>query len=487
MVLYKSVLTFVKRHPIFSSFLIVFPIMLFLNLSQPHPLVFYYDSGQYWEFSESFIKEGVFSITNFDKALRGYLFPLIIFFIRKLAFLLGITDYIMYEIVMSLVFTTFLVIIVPLIIQKLFKIRTEFEQAIVFSLLALFFWKGSFFYPLTDLLAFFSMIMGVFVIINFHGRWWQIAFAGLFWGGASLIRPIYSITLPFFIFWSLYYSHKENPLVYWRVITGRLIALFVGFTIVFAPQLAINITNWEKASPFVLTNIDGPSLFTQQLTRGIVIQKLEGNVGESYPVGAVFFLDRQGESILIKSGNQSEYNTERGDFSLPFTISLSEYLRLVIKYPLDFVTIYARHLFNGLDIVYNSTYIKNVYENAIIIRLLNYSLWFLVVMFVCYRPKLRVQNYMTSQLILPAIFALPAIASIPTAMEVRFMIPIQIMAYALVSFWILPKFFSKDFLQKKILIRKFLLRYIVFITLCFILSANTYAGLQYGPYTLTGN
>jgi hypothetical protein len=317
------------------------------------------------------------------------------------------------------------------------------------------------------------MTMGAFVIIKFHRYWWQIVFAGLFWGGASLIRPIYAVTLPFFILWSIYYYHKENPIVSRQVIAGRLMALLLGLAIVFFPQLAINKTNWGKTSPFVLTDVDGAGLFVQQLGWGITIQKYETNIGEAYPSPAVYFFDKQGEGILLKSVSQ------------PTT--LLEYLKLVLNYPLDFLTIYARHLFNGLDIVYNSTYITNVYDSAALRRIINYSLWFLVVMFLGCRPKIRVQNLLTSQLILPAIFALPAIASIPTAMEVRFMMPLQLMAYGLVAFWILPKFFSKDLIEKKILIRKFLLLYMVFITLCFILSANTYAGLQYGPYTLTGN
>lgn len=469
----KSLQTFVKQHPFLTSFLIIFPIMLFINLSHPHPFVFYYDSGQYWEFSRYFVKDGAFSLLSFDNPLRGYLFPFLLFSIRKMAFWIGVADYVFYEVVMSLVYTTFLVIIIPLLVQKLITIKVNFLQIVGFSLLTIFFWKGSFFYPLSDLFAFISMIMGVFLIVKFKGRWWQLLFAGLFWGGAALIRPIYAVTLPFLVLWSLYFYKREDPLVRWQSTAGRLIALIVGLTTVLAPQFAINKINFGVSTPFVLTKVDGPSLFVQQLNWGIKIQKYETNIGKTYPSASVYFFDKQGENILLKSESQP--------------VTLRDYIILVVNYPLDFLTMYARHLFNGLDVVYNSTYVENVYENGLVIRLLNYSLWFLIINSIGYIHKVKARNILDHKFLFLGISCLPSIMSIPTAIEVRFMLPIQIMAYALVSFWILPKYFSKSKERKAQILRELVLPYITFIVFCFILSANTYAGLQYGPYILTGN
>lgn len=486
MLIFQYLKRVVIRHPRCSAFMTIFSIMILLNFSQPHPFVFYYDSGGYWQLSEGFIKEGIFSLTNYDNPTRGYLFPLIIFVIRKLASIVDISDYAVYEVVMSLVYTAFLAIIIPYIVQKLFAIKTDFLQINIFSVLALLFWKGSFFYPLTDLLAFFSMLLGAYVIIKFHGRWWQIVIASLFWGGASLIRPIYAGTIPFFILWALYFYHKQNPLFGWRVFALRFTALFLGFSIVFAPQLIINRANWEKTSPFVLTTVNGPSLFMKQLIYGIAIQKYETNVGGAYPSAPVFYFDEQGEGILIKSGNQINYS-DWANLVAPLPITALEFFKLILSYPVDFLTIYARHLFNGLDVVYNSTYVENVYGNNLVIRLLNYSLWFLVINSILYFLKIKAQNFLNYKYLLLGIFSLPSVMSIPTAIEVRFMLPLHMLAYALIAFWVLPNFLSKKMEWKAQTLRMLFLPYIAFIVFCFILSANTYAGLQYGPYTFTGN
>jgi len=74
--------------------------------------------------------------------------------------------------------------------------------------------------------------------------------------------------------------------------------------------------------------------------------------------------------------------------------------------------------------------------------------------------------------------------AIPTGIEVRFMLPFHFLAYALVSFWILPDFTEKSFVQKKIVVLKYIIGYAAFVLLCFTLSLNTYMNLQYGSYTL---
>jgi len=250
--------------------------------------------------------------------------------------------------------------------------------------------------------------------------------------------------------------------------------IIVGLLIVFSPQLLINTTHFGVFSPFVQTQVDSTNLFLQQLNWGIVIQKYETSIDPDYPSPQVYFLDRQGESILIRSS-----------VSPDTPISLGKYVELLFKYPLDFMSIYLRHIFNGLDIVYNTVYVNNVYDNALHMRLANYSLWFLVVIYIQkYFPNIKARKLLNSQLLLPIIIAMPSLVSIPTAIEVRFMIPISFMAYGLAAFWILPEFFEISLVEKKNMVFKYFVEYIIFVAFCFLLSSNTYMGLEFGSYVL---
>ena len=476
---------YMRHHPVWSTFFIVFGALLFLNLSQPRPFVFYFDSGNYWGLSDNFIKQGVFFLVNFDNVLRGYLFPLIIFAVKRSASLVGISDYIGYEVIMSLVYAIFLAVGVPGLIQLLFHKKVGILQSIAFSIPVLYFWQGTLFYPLTDLLAFIFLVLGSYIILKFKKYVWSVMFSGVFWGGAALVRPVYQITLLPLLFWTIYYYHKEINYGA-RTILLRSIAILVGLLIVFTPQILINIAHFSTFSPFVVAQEGGTNLFTKQLGLGIVIQKYETNVGPYYPSASVLFLDRQGDSVLIKSGYKAAPYTENGSIYSEKPITLGKYLILVYKYPLDFLSIYSRHLFNGLDVVYNSLYVNDVYDSAIPMRLANYSLWFLVVIYlpILYQ-KLNARSMLTSRFFIPLIFASPSLVSIPTAIEVRFMLPIQLMAYALVAFWILPDFIETSSVEKKSVVLRHIFGYILFVTLCFLLSSNTYTGLQYGSYVLS--
>jgi hypothetical protein len=461
-------------------FVFIFLLLLIMNLWQ-RKFIFYFDSKYYWGLADSFDKNGKFSLLNFDSSLRAYVFPLIIYTIRKIAVLIGAPQFQFYEFVMSLVYAGFLAVLVPAFIHLLFKKEILLVNIITFCILALSFHKDLFFYPLSDLLSFSFLVMGVYLIIKFTNHLWVIVPAWLSLGMASLIRPSYLITLPVIFIWCIYFYRKELSLGLGSILI-RLACILIGLILVYIPQIAINKSQFGTLSPFVQTQRSiGNDLFMLQLGSGIEIQKYETNIGKNYPVAPVNFLDKQGESVLIKSGYKKADETIGPAISLKFT----QYLNLVISYPFDFICIYARHLFNGLDIVYNTTYIKNVYSGSLLLRFFNYSLWFLISSYIAKRFVL--QKFQVDQLLLPFIFALPSILSIPTAIEVRFMLPVHLMAYALLSFWILPEFFKLSPSQKKNVIMKYAMWYVVFLVTCFMISSDTYMGLQFGPYVMSGN
>lgn len=472
------------HHPEIPVFVITFILLLWLNLAKGS-FTFYYDAEIYWDLRFAFNQHETvrFSLLNYNEPLRGYLFPLIHLLIDELADRIGVVDVILLEIVQAFVYSVLICFIIPRGINVLFQHKPDFLQISVFSFLVLLFWQGYFFYPLSDFLAAFLFLCGAYIFVRYNSNWLAALLAGLAWGGAVLVRPAYQITLIPLLLWAVYFYIKKSSLSIYMAL-ARLVAVLIGIGLIFAPQVSINLKHFGIFSYLPQTQlIFGKDLFIQQINGGIVVQKFESNVGKNYPP-RVHFFDRQGENLLLDSGFKSSPYSISKQILPDRTLTLAEYFRLVLNYPLDFVSIYARHLFNGLDIVYNTPYIENIFERSIFLRFINYSLWFLVFSYI--PSKLKEQRYQISQLFLPFIFALPCLLSIPTAVEVRFMLPIHLMAYALAAFRILPDFVIRDFSQKRRLVFQYLPWYAAFLVVCFTLSENTFMGLEYGNYLSGG-
>lgn len=66
---------------------------------------FYYDSGQYWNLSYSFVSDSGFSFLSYPYALRGYVFPFIIMIARNTFSIFGATDVQSYMLFFSLFYS----------------------------------------------------------------------------------------------------------------------------------------------------------------------------------------------------------------------------------------------------------------------------------------------------------------------------------------------------------------------------------------------
>ena len=474
----------VHRYANWVSFSLICAVILFLNLYK-RDFIFYYDSLGYWSRSSYFIKDGLFSFYNYDFPLRGYLFSFIILIISSSSRMIGISSYIAYEVVMSLIYSSMFTIVIPDVAYLLYQKKVGVFPRLIFSIFTVYFWHGYFFYPLTDLPAFLLVLLGVYIFMRFQNHWWTGILTGCVWGGSALLRPSYQISLIPLLLWGWYFYRNEIHLSTQKVAVAVL-TILAGMTLVFCPQIAINLYNYGEFSPFTQTQLHYKEndLFSSQLSWGLDVQKYETNVGASYPIPQVRFLDPRGESVLIRAGYKSVPYATSGQIGPDFPLKLNEYLELISKYPLDFIVIYARHFFNGLDIVYDTVYVTDIYRRVFLFRLLNYTIWFLVLIYLTHIALGRKLSWLNSQFILPIIFILPAMISIPTAVEVRFMLPLYIMAYALVAFWVLPEFFALDIIRKKKVFLKYLLWYSCFIVVCFMLSTKTYMHLEYGSYVL---
>lgn len=459
-----------RMYPNWFAFIIIFGAMLWLNMHRSD-FIFYGDAGGYWHLAKTFEDPttGIFSFLNFTSMLRGYLFPFVLYLIIKSSAFLGLKDVILLEVIQAFVLSCLVAIIVPATLKKLFNNEIRFWQILLLGFLMIFFWQGYLFYPLSDIWALLFFIFGIYLFLCCGGKKWALFFAGASFGGAALIRPSYAITLIFLLFWAAYYFLSQNQTKK-QIFANELIIVF-GLAFIFLPQLEINKARFGVLSPMPLmkSSKDGGNLFQQQLTWGIQMQRRDAVVAFAKPkLQGWAFVDQHGRNILIQSG----FDPDVFFYSQKNILTLSEYFLLVRKHPLDFSLIYVRHLFNGLDIVYNTPYVYNL-ENTVYIRLLNYSLWFLAVLYIS--KCVKISAVITRQFLLLLIFVLPSILSVPTAVEVRFMLPFYFILYSMISFFILPTFFLLFGKEKKInILVKYLPWYGIFIIVCFLLSINTF-------------
>ncbi|MBI5965117.1 MAG: hypothetical protein HY863_16690 [Chloroflexi bacterium] len=476
---------FLLEHPEWTAFIIVFGIMLWFNLHRSH-FEFYYDTAEYWNSLAKAFDDpvtGRFSLLNYNSPLRGYLLPLILNVIIKLSAFLGMRGLILLEITQAFVFSFLIAVLIPYVLKKLFKSKPNLWQILMFGLLVIFFWRGYFFYPLSDFWALSFFVFGIYLFLGCESNRWALFWAGAFFGGAAVIRPTYLTTLIFLLLWSAYYFSRHQNHVKRQIFANELV-LIIGLAFVFLPQILINKVHYGILSPLPQTQFsdeeyyDGNNLYLVQLSFGIQVQRYETFVGleSDYKSAAVFYMDQHGRNILVQAG----YDPSSYFYPNPKILSWSEYILLTIRHPLDFLIIYVRHIFNGLDVVYTTPYIYNLHSNTSYIRLLNYSLLFLTVLYI----GRRVKNFsvLSCQFLLLLIFVLPSILSIPTAIETRFLLSFHFISYSTTAFFVLPMLFSLTRKEKIRIFFKYLPWYSIFVVICFLLSMNTFAAMKSGYY-----
>jgi hypothetical protein len=452
--------------------LLFFIFTIFILISQIffNDWKFYYDSLDYWNRANEFIKNNEFSLLNYNEPLRGYLYPLLLFIIKEIAKIISVSDVLLFYIFYSIFISLNITFIIPNLAEKLFNITTKVHQIIIFFIIFYLFWNGYFNYPLTDVISIFFIFISLSFFLKFNidnkVTTFYLIFSGMFLFAAAQLRPIYLILIiAIFILLLLLFILKKS-------LKGKLIltsfGLIIGFLIVATPQIYININLYRTFNPLAETSkskiTGGSNLYVYQLRGGIRVQKYETFIGTNYFDSAhAGFLDNkiQGQQLydeLRAAKNTNFYNIAK---IIAFNIG-------------DFVMIYSRHFFNGLDIWYNTPYVKNLFTpTRYILSFINYTLFFCVFVFII-KNKSIIQNKQLSFGLL--LYLTPIAFVIPTIIEVRFFLPLFILVYVMFSYLDVINFLRQNL---KSLIREYWYKYLIFILVCFILSQYTFSLLTF--------
>lgn len=415
----------------FLLFLIAYGIV-----TNPRLLVF--DARYYWELRLAFYDANKhFSLLNFADEqfqLRGYFLPLLLLAAEWIIDIFTpdrwVDDFSIVVILNSFLMFSMGWWLIPAIFSRLAgRKSTTLFRFTLFSFLAIF-WRGQLYYPLSDMPALFFLLaglLGVLVAFQLLNGWKGIAaafLAGALLMAVYLIRPVYLLV---FVAVALGLAFVPAALK----IRQRFLLVFAFFlagALVLSPQYLINRVHYGVNSPFI-----SGGLYSYQVTVGFLVQRYEANVGADYAAAGVRFMDPQAENLLIRDGRSLPFDTRTiGAFDVDSVLenafSLQEIFQFFLKYPLDVVTIYFRHVFNGLNIVYPTTYIGNLYRPDLVLMWFSYTMLFGVLFFFDVR-QLVSKNPPLHLLVLLA-WLLPALAAIPGAMESRYFLPLHAMLLA---------------------------------------------------------
>lgn len=385
-------------------------VLLILTILNP-VLAFRYDCRLYWELTHSLDSDGVFSLLNFKEALRGVLFSIFLYPSLKISQVFYWNEILTCRVYLIAIYSVSFSWLLPYAYKAFLGKELQSVRHVILGMLLLIFWWEYFTLPLSDMLGMILLFTSFFLLLE--KKWIFFILSGICLYASINMRLVYILCIPFYI---TYLVISVDGIA--NKIKVTIIA-FIGFLLMVAPQWFINHNNFNSYTWFVPTQASqatgGKSLLLMQLNWGLSIQKYETNIDTIYPTPEVKYLDPSGVNLCGIHGNK--------DF-----ISTSEYLDFVFHHPIIF-KVYLKHLFNGFDITTPKAYLTgDIYQRSIVLRLLNYTIIFLGLTVLLLRWKSMEKR----NLLFIGMVGFLIAAVVPTALEVRFFLPAQILIYFMV-------------------------------------------------------
>jgi hypothetical protein len=399
-----------SSHPGPTAFGLAFAGTLVVALLQG-PKTFYYDSGGYWTLAATFVRNGHFSLLNFENTTRGYALPLINYGLQAFAQDLRWTQSSVVKLFNVLLFTLVGCVLAPALAQRTWPTRRwGTRRRLALTSLLIIFWSGYLNFPLSDFPALAGALLALVAISHSSKPAWMLV-AGIAGGLAIDFRPEYLLLAPALFLvtiWEwLQTGDKRQPARACRVLCMGLLAL--GFATVSLPQSLASHRHYSTWSFLPRAPL--------QLGTGLEGQLYETYVGPGRPP-QMFYVDETGTRLL-----REQKNPERE--------SLNQYVGLIVEHPVFMGSLLLRHIINGLDQRYSTPYVENLHSWS--------NPWrrfagFLLVFLACVRllwPAAR-RSLGGAHWPYPAALLLCCLTSLPSAIEQRYLLPADLVSFVLV-------------------------------------------------------
>lgn len=389
----------------------------------PEPPFFGGDAQHYWQLGTTFFKDGTFSLFGSEPTFRGYLLPLILGTLNRVAGALGLNPFHIFYVLNVVLTSLAICVLIPAFLRRVFGLETTMLRIAAFAAFFVLFWRGYFLYPLTDTYSLFAVILSIVLLLMANARAGAAAFgiaaiAGMAIAAAINLRPVYLLCLPAFLI--------AFPLISGRLDRAALLRVagaLLGIVVILAPQAALNLRFLGTLNPFVHTG----SLYILQLFFGLTVQRHE----------CAYFVDSVGSEIVKRAGIDVFRPEADGTvlFRLDVTgLSIRDYVNVFLTYPLDLILKYVRSVANGITLLGSNIYECPIGGARYFVNIASAASVNLgIALTVVARPALLRRRYW----LLLAILLLPVLFVVPTAMEGRFFLPVHVWAYAALCF-VLP-------------------------------------------------
>jgi len=402
-------------------------------------IVFGGDAYEIWELAKHFYEPD--RQHSFVEYRGGFIF---IFYnvIYYLSRLLHVDDVVVFRLYSSLLFAFLTSYIFPYLFSYMLSMKIGLLKLILFSITLFFFYRGYFLHPQTDVLAITFLLLSINVLIFItkiqKNEWLYYCAAGVLLACSVMTRFNYVLSIPFIvIFIVLTLSARQANK--FRII--KLSAYFVVPCIVLVGANSIGTSN--------------SNILKLKLKDGMLRQKIEWNAGDIKYTGNLVIPEKRGIEILRSEGIDPD----------PWKgISVVKYCSFYAEYPLDMLVISFQHLFNGLDITYNSVYVYDLHTPRIFLSLVNYCIIFLTLVIVTANISLWRLSKKYVLLLLSGI-TIPGVSAIPFMVEVRFFMPLTM------TFIAISIFAFRDGINV-IKANSLYMHFALFVAFCFLLSVS---------------
>lgn len=408
-----------ERYWEWGIFCFVFGIFLILCLTRKQ-VGFMYDSQYYWAIGDLVLVDGEFNILNFPETFRGYVFPVLLQILKHIGLAVG-NEYIFWYIFSGILFSTLIVWIMPSLFNIPVKNLWQGIRVVVVFIILYVIWGDLFYYPLSDMPAFYFLSLGILLLKRAcirNNNNFLLVLKGMISGvclyAAYNTRAayLYGVLICLILFSFMNRNHVKSLLVI-------LASVFIGMVIIALPQARINHQYVGKYSPKVYTeqyNDYSHGLEMQQVYWGLTQPRYETYAGSSelYPSPSVYFDDPVGQEILRREHITIE------------SFGFKDVARLILKYPLDMVGIYTKHLISMLTPLFGEVYIQNIYTDKGIIILVNMVVWILAGIYFLLGIK---HKNIDGNCVWLIPFVIPCLLQMFGACELRFFLGIHLIVY----------------------------------------------------------
>jgi hypothetical protein len=360
---------------------------------------------------------------EFPTTIRGYVYPLLLapgrwFFDNTPE--LGLLPL---KLMQSAIYAYLLTTTLKNIYIRIIGGQSSFLRRLTPAALTAIFFPGLITYPLSDLPAFLLFLSATGLVLSSYAKkltWPHLTkffIAGILAYASYNTRTIYLFsfaTLSIIIFvLALRQGNQLKALL-------TLIAFLAGAATAAIPQIVINAKNFNTITPLVITDSGDKSLFAHQLLWGITTERYETVIAPGAKVGTpTYYQDAKGVDIFNK------YHLGSAEFNI------ATYVSIASKEPIAFISIFIRHLVNGLDARDGIVYASSPSKDKVITSIACFTIFFLSALTLMRRNNNHTGKH--SYLILLALI-IPSLAITLGAVETRFFYPIHALAYATIAF-----------------------------------------------------